>query len=168
MPSRCALHRNSTISSTSMKPIWRPSLMVDRERVLARLDDLERHLRELREVTPASLEEYLQKVEKRRACERLLQIAIENVIDICGLFVTGLRLGLPGEEDDLFEMLERKGTLSASLTGRLPKEGGVRNLLVHEYGPVDDRLVYEAARSRFPDFEEFRQAILGALRQDSA
>jgi len=142
--------------------------MVDRERVLARLDRLEGYLRELREVVPSSLEEYLEKAEKRRACERLLQIAIESLIDICGLFVTGLRLGLPGEEEDLFEMLERRGTLSASLTGRLRKMRGFRNLLVHEYGRVDDRLVYEAARSRLPDFEEFRQAILDALRQDSA
>ena len=142
--------------------------MVDRERILAKLGDLEGYLRELREVIPSSLKEYLEKAEKRRACERLLQIAIESLIDICGLFVTGLRLGLPGEEDDLFEMLERRGILSTSLTNRLRKMRGFRNLLVHEYGRVDDRLVYEAARSRFPDFEEFRQAILGALRQDSA
>ena len=110
----------------------------------------------------------MQEVKKRRACEHLLQIAIKSVTDTCGLFVTGLRLGLPGEEEDLFEMLERRGTLSASLTSRLRKMRGFRNLLVHEYGRVEDRLVYEAARSRLPDFEEFRQAILSALRQDGA
>ena len=141
--------------------------MLDRERILAKLDELEGYLRELQEVAPASLEEYLQKVEKRRACERLLQIAIESVIDICGLFVAGLRLGLPGEEDDLFEMLERRGILSGSLTSRLRMMRGFRNLLVHGYGRVDDRMVYEAARTRLPDFEEFRQATLEALRQQS-
>ena len=106
----------------------------------------------------------MQEVKKRRACEHLLQIAIKSVTDTCGLFVTGLRVGLPGEEEDLFEMLERRGTLSPSLTARLRTMRGFRNLPVHEYGRVDDRLAYEAARSRLPDFEEFREAILGALR----
>jgi uncharacterized protein YutE (UPF0331/DUF86 family) len=103
--------------------------MVDRERVLAKLDGLERYLRELKEVAPAGFEEYLQKVEKRRACERLVQVAIENVIEICNLFVTGVRLGLPGEEDDLFQMLERREILSASLTGKLRRMRGFRNHL---------------------------------------
>jgi len=68
--------------------------VLDRERILAKLDDLDGYLRELREVVPASLQEYC-RVEKKRSCERLLQIAIESSIDICNLFVSGLRLGLP-------------------------------------------------------------------------
>lgn len=87
--------------------------MLDRERILAKFDELDGYLEELRQVLPASFEDY-HKVEKRRACERLLQIAVESVIDVCGLVVTGRRLGLPGEEDDLFEKLEQAGLISAS------------------------------------------------------
>lgn len=97
--------------------------MVDRERILAKLDELEGYVRELRQVAPESFAEYMQKVENRRACERLLQISIECIIDICGLFVSGLRLGLPAEEDD---NLREIGTGNAALT----KCGG--------YGEVDE------------------------------
>ena len=76
--------------------------MIDRERILAKLDELDTYLRELRSVVPASFNDYLA-VEKRRSCERLLQVSIEAVIDTCALLVTGLRLGLPADEDDLFE-----------------------------------------------------------------
>ena len=58
--------------------------MLDRERVLAKIDALDGYLRELHEILPASFEEY-QRIEKRRACERLLQVSIECVIDLCGL-----------------------------------------------------------------------------------
>jgi len=85
--------------------------MLDRERILAKIDTLDGYLRELRAIAPASFEEY-QGIEKRRACERLLQVSIEGVIDICGLVVAGLRLGLPGEEDDLFEKLAQAGIIS--------------------------------------------------------
>jgi uncharacterized protein YutE (UPF0331/DUF86 family) len=70
--------------------------MLDRERVLVKIDQLEGYLKELREIVPEDFATY-QRVEKRRACERLLQISIEAVIDICHLLVAGLRLGIPAE-----------------------------------------------------------------------
>lgn len=138
--------------------------MVDRERILARLDQMDGYLRELREILPRTFEEY-RAVEKRRSCERLLQIAIEAVIDVCGLVVTGLRLGLPAEEDDLFEKLEQAGIISVAARQRLREMKGFRNLLVHEYGRIDDRRVYETARTRLGDFDEFKAAILRAIIQ---
>lgn len=86
--------------------------MLDRDRILAKVDELDGYLEELRQVTPESFDAY-RTIEKKRSCERLLQMAIGCVIDICGLFVTGLRLGLPGEEDDLFRKLEEASVLSA-------------------------------------------------------
>ncbi len=74
---------------------------VDRERILSKIDELDSYLSELKQILPRNFEEY-QQVEKKRACERLLQISIEVVIDVCNLLVSGLRLGLPAEEDDLF------------------------------------------------------------------
>ena len=85
--------------------------MIDRDRILAKLDQLEGYLQELRQIFPESFEEY-HKVEKKRACERILQIAIEVTIDICHMFVRGLRLGLPSEEDDVFEKLSQAGVIS--------------------------------------------------------
>jgi uncharacterized protein YutE (UPF0331/DUF86 family) len=139
--------------------------MIDRERVLARLDTLEGYLRELRQILPPTLEGY-QRIETRRACERLLQIAIECVIDVCSLLVTGLRLGLPGEEDDLFEKLAQAGLIPNTLRDNLRRMKGLRNILVHAYGRVDDRLVYETMTSGLGDFETFKDAVLGALRKE--
>ncbi|MGH7770741.1 MAG: hypothetical protein ACREQA_00720 [Candidatus Binatia bacterium] len=42
--------------------------MLDRERILARVDELEGYLKELRQIAPRSFKEY-QKIEKRRACD---------------------------------------------------------------------------------------------------
>jgi len=41
---------------------------------------------------------------------------------------------------------------------------GLRNILVHEYGGVDDRIVYEALQPRLGDFEMLKREILQALR----
>jgi uncharacterized protein YutE (UPF0331/DUF86 family) len=97
--------------------------VVDRDRVLAKLDQLDGYLSELRSIVPARFEEHLH-VERKRACERLAQVAVEAVLDVCALLVTGLRLGLPGEEDDLFEKLSRKGAISDSMADTLAAHEG--------------------------------------------
>ncbi|MDP2626193.1 MAG: DUF86 domain-containing protein [Candidatus Rokubacteria bacterium] len=138
--------------------------MVDRDRVLAKLDELDGYLRELRAVAPERFEDY-QRTEKRRACERLIQIALEAVIDVCSLLVVGLRLGLPGEEDDLFEKLARHGSISASMAATLRRMKGLRNILVHEYGRVNDEIVFETVRGRLEDFDTFRAEIIAFLKK---
>jgi len=139
--------------------------MLDRERILVKLGDLEGYLKELRAIAPKSFEEYRQ-IEKKRSCERLLQISVEVMIDICHLFVTGLRLGLPAEEDDIFEKLERAGFISQPLKENLKLLKGFRNILVHEYGVVDDRIVYQAIRTKLGDFDAFKREILKALEAE--
>ena len=138
--------------------------MVDRERVLARLDDLDGFLRELRSIAPRSLDEYL-KTEKKRACERLVQVSVEALIDVCALLVSGLRLGIPGEEDDLLERLAHAGVLSAATAQTLRRMKGLRNLLVHEYGRVNDQIVFETIRDRLTDFDTCTREIFDFLRR---
>lgn len=137
--------------------------MVDRDRLLAKLDELDGYLAELRSIMPDRLEDYL-KVEKKRACERLLQLTVETLLDACALLVAGLRLGLPGEEDDLFAKLAGRGVVSASTADILKRMRGLRNILVHEYGRINDALVFEAVQRRLGDFDAFKREVLAFLR----
>jgi uncharacterized protein YutE (UPF0331/DUF86 family) len=137
--------------------------MLDRDRILAKLDELDGYGRELRQIVPQTIEEYLRKVEKRRATERLLQISVECILDVCHLFVSGLRLGLPAQEDDLVGRMDAAGLISPDLAGLLRKMRRFRNILVHEYGEVDDHIVFETARERLNDLVRFRGEILKAL-----
>lgn len=138
--------------------------MLDRERILAKLDELDGYLGELRQVVPGDFEEYMRKVEKKRACERVLQIAIQCVLDVCHQIVSGLRLGLPSEEDDMLEKLGRAGVLSTPILESVRAMKGFRNILVHEYGGIDDALVFKAAKNRPNDFEAFKSEVLQILR----
>jgi uncharacterized protein YutE (UPF0331/DUF86 family) len=137
--------------------------VIDRDRILAKLDELDTSLRELRSVVPPSFDEYLT-VEKRRSCERLLQVSIEAVIDTCALLVTGLRLGLPADEDDLFEKLASRGVISHRIADLLRRMKGMRNILVHEYGRVDNALVFETVEQRLGDFDAFTREVLSFLQ----
>ena len=138
--------------------------MLDRERILAKLDELASYLDELNDIAPSSFEAFRQ-TEKKRACERLLQIAIEAVIDVSGLIVSGLRLGLPADEDDVFRKLLDHDIFSEDLIQTLRSMRGFRNILVHEYGGVDDQITFEMLRTRRTDFERFQAEVRALLRQ---
>ena len=132
---------------------------LDKERILAKIDELDSYIKEVKKISPRSFEEY-QEIEKKRACERLLQVSIEVVIDICNLLVSGLRLGLPAEEDDLFSKLLKAKIISKKMREKLREMKGFRNILVHEYTHVDDELVYKAIKTQLRDFEAFKKKVL--------
>jgi len=136
--------------------------VLDSKRILAKLDELDGYQSEFRQIMPTSFNQF-KKIEKKRACERLLQVSIECVIHVCSLIVSGLRLGLPSEEDDLFERLEEAGIISSDMKETLKKMKGFRNLLVHEYGRINEKIVYDMVRNRLSDFTDFRKEIIKVL-----
>jgi len=140
--------------------ILRGLFMLDRERILTKTDELQGYLKELRSIVPGDYKEYLLSVEKRRACERLLQISVECIIDICSLLVSGLRLGLPAEESDIFEKLFVNNIVSVEAKDILKSMKGFRNILVHDYAKLDNALIYEIAKTRLTDFEKIVKEIL--------
>jgi uncharacterized protein YutE (UPF0331/DUF86 family) len=137
--------------------------VLDRERILAKIDALHGYERELRVVLPDKLEEYISSIEKRRATERLLQVSIECVLDICNLFVAGLRLGLPTEEENLFDRLERAQIISPERVRTLRSMRRFRNILVHEYGGIDDQIVFGLAARMREDVETLITEVTRAL-----
>jgi|SRR6056297_3221673 len=136
---------------------------LDEEKILIKLDQMEGYLSELRQILPNNYEDY-ETIEKRRSTERLLQLAIESVIDVCNLVVAGLDLGLPAEENDLFKKLEKEQIITERTRDTLYEMRGFRNILVHEYASVDNRLVYEMAKGEVENFRRFAGEIKELLK----
>jgi uncharacterized protein YutE (UPF0331/DUF86 family) len=134
--------------------------MLDMERILVKSDELDSYLAELNSILPLNYDEYAESVEKKRACERLLHVCIECVIDICSIIATDLRLGLPSSEEDLFRKLKNAKVISKNMEEKLREMRGFRNILVHRYGTVDDELVYDTLENNLTDFQDFRKEIL--------
>jgi uncharacterized protein YutE (UPF0331/DUF86 family) len=51
------------------------------------------------------------------------------------------------------------------LTQTLRRMRGFRNILVHEYGRVDDQIVFEMVTTKLSDFEAFQKKILEVLKK---
>jgi len=139
--------------------------MVDRERILSKIAELRSYLEELKKIKPKSFEEYEQSGLNRRACERLLQISIECVLDVCDVIFSGLKLGVPASEEDIIEKLNRARVMTDKTTNKLKGMKRMRNVLVHRYPYVDDEKIFRSLTTEIKDFDVFIDEILNFLKK---
>lgn len=132
------------------------------KRVLEKIDKLEGYLDEIEGAMPLTFEEY-RKGYRKRALERLLQVSIETIIDVCNLILKEEKFGVPSDEEDVFSKLSQEEVLNESLADALRKMRGFRNILVHRYGEVDDRKVFEFLENELDDFSLFISKIKSYL-----
>ena len=66
----------------------------------------------------------------------------------------------PQDYADCFAVLLEMGVIEEGLAKNLQQMTRFRNLLVHVYGQVDNRLVYQVMQEDLDDLDAFQQAIL--------
>ncbi len=127
--------------------------MVDSDRIGDRLDRLDHLVGLLDEVRAGGEHAYLRDDTLRAATERRLQMAIQICIDVAAQL--GSELSLPTAHDyaGVFTALAGAGHLPRELADRLADAAKQRNLLVHVYLDIDDRMVF-AALDRLDDLRE--------------
>ena len=114
--------------------------MTDRELIEKKLARVESCLRELR--TLIRPEEILSDLRAERFAQHTLQIAIQAALDVASHIISDERLGEPRTNRELFEILAENGWLSRQRVSPLRQMVGFRNILVHGYASVDDRIVW--------------------------
>jgi len=131
----------------------------DKELVARKLQQLEEYLRELEEATPGAYESYAADTIRKRAVERLLQLCIECASDINAHMLAKSAGVAPADYYMSFIMAGDRGLIPVELASELAPSAGLRNKLVHEYGVVDDRLVYESVSKTALLFPRYIRAV---------
>jgi uncharacterized protein YutE (UPF0331/DUF86 family) len=131
--------------------------MTDLDLIAKKLAFIETCLRELRQ--QARPDRLATDIRELRFVEHTLQIAIQAVLDIASQIISDDRLGEPGTNRELFDLLGRHGWLVPPLVEVLRDMGSFRNVLVHGYAEVDVTVVRDILDHHLPDVEAFVAAI---------
>ena len=129
-----------------------------------RIDDkimeIQTFLEQLGSVFPSSFEDYKQDWKIRDICERHFEKIIEGVVDLSFLIIQDKNLKIPEDDKNSFDILEQKGIISEQLARKLKNAKGMRNIIAHEYGKINDELVFEALIDHLEkDINEFIELI---------
>lgn len=133
--------------------------MVDTDLILAKAGSVKRHLNRIVEKGNTDLETFLGDIDRQESILFNLQMAVQNCIDIAAHIISEEGLGVPGSNNEMFYLLEENGYLSSKVTEKMVKAVGFRNLIVHEYGKVELRQVFEIAQKNIKDLNEYMTAL---------
>lgn len=130
------------------------------ERIKDKIKQVEEFLGFLLEIKPSSLEEYIGNEKTKAACERFVQKLIDAIVDLTYIIIREMKLLSPENEEQAFDILQKKGIISIRLCERLKEAKGMRNIIAHEYGEVDDTIVFHSIHEELEkDVNEFIRKI---------
>ena len=130
------------------------------DRIKDKIIEIESFLNELNSCLPSDFEQYKTDFKLRAIGERYFEKIIEAVVDLAFFVIKEKNLKQPEEDKQSFDILAEEKIISNSLADRLKDAKGMRNILAHEYGRIDNELVFHSlAEELIPDVQEFMEII---------
>lgn len=124
-------------------------------RINDKIKEIEIYLNELLEVMPRTFDEY-KELKTKAACERYFEKIVEAVVDLAFLIIKQRRLKVPEEDKEVFDILLDENVISKELCERLKDAKGMRNLIAHEYGKIDDEIVFNSIVEELKKDKKFK------------
>ncbi len=137
--------------------------MVDKDLLFAKISSVKKHLNRVKKQAGITLNEFLNDVDAQDIILFNLQLAIQNCIDIAAHIISEEVMEVAGSTSEMFYYLEENSVIKQQLTEKMIKAVGLRNLIVHEYGNLDMKIVYEASRHDIKDLNDFLKAVVNAF-----
>lgn len=140
---------------------------IDKEKIIARIEDIKNAVLELQKFQPMSWEEFLSKKENFHLACYWLRIAIEAILTI-GTHILS-RLPSNGTKKDYTQVilsLADYDVLPRDFAQKIKGMAGYRNRLVHLYWKVKPEEIFATLKSELPDFYEFINYIKEFLEKN--
>jgi len=132
--------------------------------IKTKLKIIEENIDLVKENLPEKLNEFKALGLVKDGIYKKIEASIQEVINICSIINSDLKLGIPSNRDDIILALLDNNILSKKITKKIKELKGFRNFLVHRYGTIDDEVAFKYIRNGFPDFKLFKEEILKYLR----
>ena len=130
-----------------------------KEIILSKISEIEESLSLIEENIPEDFEEFENLGLLKDGIYKRIQYMIENILDICAIINSDLQFIPPGEEDDIINNLVKKEILSQSMGNKIKEFKEFRDIIVHRYGKIDDKLSFELIHENLGDFNKIIEKI---------
>jgi uncharacterized protein YutE (UPF0331/DUF86 family) len=94
-----------------------------------------------------------------------LQLAIECVLDIGEMLISGLKLKKPEQVREVLIILAENDIIPKDFAKSFSPIAGLRNILVHDYVDVDMDKVYGYLKNRLVDFDLYARKIAQYIKK---
>ncbi len=134
--------------------------MLDNIVICRKLAVLISYYKELQELTGnLTLDEYLNTLQAKRAIEREIQLIVECATDINNMILKKLKQGPSQDYFNSFINLAENNIIPMDFALIIAPSTGLRNILVHEYQQVDDKIIYHSITKVLNSYREYIKLI---------
>lgn len=139
--------------------------MLNVDLVRRKLVSLQGYIKELKQLSGVSFEEYEADFTKRRAVERLIQLLVETASDINAHVVLEETGNPPIDYYTSFTQAADINLITRELADKLAPSAGLRNRIVHEYEAIKDEIVYRSMGQAIDQYIEFVRQVESFLEK---
>lgn len=136
-----------------------PADKINLTRLSQKVADIKQSLTILRNYATRDQDEFLTNPEAVRSARYTFIVLVEAATNIANHLCVSCLHEAPQSSADGFLQLGKHGLLSNELAESLGKMTGFRNLLVHGYGKVDDRRMFQIMIHELNDLDLFLREI---------
>ncbi|MCE7738201.1 MAG: DUF86 domain-containing protein [Candidatus Heimdallarchaeota archaeon] len=135
------------------------------EHIIAKFDQIRENIQLIEKNLSKSFVEFEKLGIVKDGIYRRFEYSVELVIDILSLINAELKLGIPNGTSDIIDQLLKNEILDEGLADIIRGMKGFRNILVHRYGKLDDKLAYKIIVENLSDFQIVENQIMTVLRK---
>lgn len=138
--------------------------MLDNAIICKKLGVLVKYYKEFQQLT-GNLEvmDYINDVIRRRAVEREIQLIVECATDINNMILRKLKVGPAKDYFNSFIELGENNVLDMDFALKIAPSTGLRNILVHEYQEINDRIVFDSFSNVLLYYQQYIEKVSSYL-----
>ena len=107
-----------------------------------------------------SLDEFLNDDDTKDIVCHNLFILLQNIIDICSHIISDEGMEEPAYFSDMADILTKEKVIRGDLKQPLKNMMGLRNIIAHQYGDIDFKIIYKIVKDDLKDVYRFLEDII--------
>lgn len=138
-----------------MEPPQKLNLYLNINLISERISDIKRAMEIISKIAVTNKESFLKDEIMMSAAKYQLILAIEAAQNICNHLAARVARTAPTSYADCFRILAENQIISDKLAHKLTSMAKFRNLLVHQYGKIDNVIIYQIISSDTIDLQNY-------------
>lgn len=129
--------------------------MIDKFLVTKKINELRNNLKILHDLKRIPFEKISGSLKEQWTVFYGLQISIKVVIDVGNNMLASIGENQIEDYADIIDKLGKFEIIPVDFAKKIKGMAGLRNILVHEYGIIDIKKIYDILQNNLGDFEDF-------------
>ena len=134
--------------------------MVDYNIIVKKINSINHNMVRIVKYESVPLEDFLQNEDGKDIVTHNLFIMLQHIIDLGTHIIADENMEEPVFVSDIADILGKEGVLDKSLVKPLKSMIGLRNIIAHEYGDIDFKIIHKIVTSNIRDVHSILENII--------